>query len=214
MIGQQLVPDFAEQGSRHQAIAWLTGRSLSNVRSRPDKLIHFGSDDPARGLVIKSQAGTSYRGYQNTLVSVRWSVCNGADSDKMLACVNNHYGTGAILSPLDKAFAIFVGPEIRVLNYITRANWDGIGQSVHLVIELGRLGRWLGRQEQPDRLFIEVARQNNLTIAGLQASVLVRRNQDRRRLPMAENLYRFALGITKYLAKLALGIRCFYLGHH
>lgn len=165
-------------------------------------------------MVIQSQSVNGSRGHLDTVSIFRRGVRNRADADDMIARVNNHHGAGrTILPPIDMAFAIFVAPEIRVLNYIARPHRNGVGQSIHLVIELDGLGRRLGRLEQADRLFVKISRQNDPTIPGFQPGILVRGDQYRRRLPVAENLHRFTLGITKNLAKLALRIGCLDLRH-
>jgi hypothetical protein len=140
-------------------------------------------------------------------MAVYWRcVRNWADADETLAGVNNHYGTRAILPPLNMAFVIFVAPQIRVLDYVTWPYRYGVGQSVHLVIEIGGFGRRLGRLEKRDGLFVKIARKHDLTISGFQPSVLVRRDQKRCWLSVAENFHWFALRVPKDLAKLALDI--------
>lgn len=111
------------------------------------------------------------------------------------------------------ALAVFVAPKIRVLDHVTRSYRDGIGQSAHLVIEVCGFYRRFGCLDQPDGLFVKIPGKNYPSIPGLQPSVLMSRNQNRRRLAVTENLDWLALGIAKRFSELPLSIRRLDLRH-
>ncbi len=78
-------------------------------------------------------------------MTISWrGVSYRADTNDILAGVNNHYGTGAVLSPFNVTFLILVAPEIRVLDYLGGPKWNRVGQSVRLAIKLGGFGWCFG----------------------------------------------------------------------
>jgi len=90
-----------------------------------------------------------------------------AEADEVLARMNDEHCAGAVISSFGMSSAIVVAPKIGIVDYIPWRYRNGIGQSVHLVVEMGGFCRRLGFLEQPDCLFFELARQNHPTISGL-----------------------------------------------
>ena len=162
VILQQLIPNPVEYGSWNKAVSIFTVRGSSNIRPRPDELVNFRRDNPAWRFVIQAESNTGLGGHLHPLPFFGWGVGDRADPDELFASVNNHHRTGAVLSPFKMPLAGFIPPEIGVFDYVTRANRDVAGQSLHLVIELDGFRRRFSGLKALDRRVVETTGQDDL----------------------------------------------------